>query len=360
MIRHLPLRIAAACLAPLLVLRPDAAHCQAAPSAAVTMDHISITSVGSGSPVVLIPGLSSPRAVWDGVVPELAKNHRVLLVQVNGFGGDAPGKNLAPGILDGLVAELDGYILREKLGRPALVGHSLGGLAALMFAHAHPEHVSRVMVVDALPFIAVLFSPTATVAMVEPQAKAIRDQMAGSFGKPADAASAETTANRLALKPESRAKVKAWVMASDPRVSGEALYEDMTTDLSVIALLLPKLESIEATMRQLAAISRLAPDAQASVEITHHSRGTTFTVKAFGPSAQEAADEAQRVYDDLQATYYPPAEQVDANGTNSLLSQLEASVEQVQQRKAAEHNNVSPMPVRSTPPEDDDLEKLPF
>jgi len=231
MIRHLPLRIAAACLAPLLVLRPDAAHCQAAPSAAVTMDHISITSVGSGSPVVLIPGLSSPRAVWAGVVPELAKNHRVLLVQVNGFGGDAPGKNLAPGILDGLVAELDGYILREKLGRPALVGHSLGGLAALMFAHAHPEHVSRVMVVDALPFIAVLFSPTATVAMVEPQAKAIRDQMAGSFGKPADAASAETTANRLALKPESRAKVKAWVMASDPRVSGEALYEDMTTDL---------------------------------------------------------------------------------------------------------------------------------
>ena len=235
MISHLPLRIIAACLTPLLVLRPDAAHCQtapsAAPSAAVAMDHISITSVGHGSPVVLIPGLSSPRAVWDGVVPELAKSHRVILVQVNGFGGEAPGKNLTPGILAGLVAELDGYIVREKLGQPAIVGHSMGGLAALMFAKAHPDHVSRVMVVDSLPFIAVLFSPTATVAMVEPQAKAIRDQMAGNFGKPADDAGADATANRLALKPESRAKVKAWVMAADPRVSGEALYEDMTTDL---------------------------------------------------------------------------------------------------------------------------------
>jgi len=218
------------------VLQPGAGNCAAAPapvaaSAPVVMDHISITSIGSGSPAVLIPGLSTPRAVWDGVVPELAKSHRVILVQVNGFAGDAPGKNLAPDILAGLVAELDAYIVREKLGQPAIVGHSMGGLAALMFAKAHPDHVSRVMVVDALPFIAVLFSPSATVAMVTPQAGAIRDQMAASYGKPADAANAEATANRLALKPESRARVKAWVMASDPRVSGEALYEDMTTDL---------------------------------------------------------------------------------------------------------------------------------
>ena len=49
--------------------------------------------------------------------------------------------------------------------------------------------------------------------------------------KPADAAPAEATANQLALKPDSRAKVKAWAMAADPRVSGEALYEDLTTDL---------------------------------------------------------------------------------------------------------------------------------
>ena len=221
-----------------IVMQPAAGHCApaagtapAATSAPVVMDHISITSIGSGSPVVLIPGLSSPRAVWDGVVPELAKGHRVVLVQVNGFGGDAPGKNVAPGILDGLVAELDGDIVREKLGRPASVGHSLGGLAALMFAKAHPDHVSKVMVVDSLPFIGLLFAPTATVPMVERQAKAMRDQMAAGYGKPADPAFVEGTANRLALKPESRAKVKAWMNATDARVTAQAFYEDMTTDL---------------------------------------------------------------------------------------------------------------------------------
>ena len=74
------------------------------------LPHISIQEIGKGSPVVLIPGLSSPRAVWDGVAPALARDHRVILVQVNGFGGDDPGANLKPGILDGIVADLHGWL----------------------------------------------------------------------------------------------------------------------------------------------------------------------------------------------------------------------------------------------------------
>jgi len=228
-------RLIAAIALPLLVLNISQAH--AAPAAATSapaatvMDHISIEVTGTGSPIFLIPGLSSPRATWEGVVPELSRTHRVYLVQVNGFGGDAPGANLKPGILDGVVADLDTYVARNNIKGAAIVGHSMGGLVGLMFAKAHPDHVSRLMIVDSLPFFGMLFGPTATVAMVEPQGKAMRDQMAAAYGKPADAAGAEATANRLALKPESRAKVKAWAMAADPRVSGEAMYEDLTTDL---------------------------------------------------------------------------------------------------------------------------------
>ncbi|MEN2749153.1 hypothetical protein [Sphingomonas sp. T9W2] len=69
----------------------------------VQITHISIRTIGRGAPVILIPGLSSPRAVWDDIAPELAKGHSVLLVQVNGFGGDDPRANLAPGLLDGIV-----------------------------------------------------------------------------------------------------------------------------------------------------------------------------------------------------------------------------------------------------------------
>jgi len=232
-------RLIAAAAFPLLLLHgtPSFAATPAAPAAAVTsaetrMDHISITTMGAkGSPVILIPGLSSPRAVWDGVAPELAKTHRVFLVQVNGFAGDDAGKNLASGVLDGIVADLDRYMADHKLGAPAIVGHSMGGLVGLMFAKAHPDHVAKLMIVDSLPFYGMLFGPTATVAMVEPQGKAMRDKLVASYGKPADAAAAEMIAHQLALKPDSQAKVKAWAMAADPRVTGEAMYEDLTTDL---------------------------------------------------------------------------------------------------------------------------------
>jgi pimeloyl-ACP methyl ester carboxylesterase len=228
--------IAAAAVSLLLHGTPSFAAPLAGAAATTTaetrMDHISITTMGSkGSPVILIPGLSSPRTVWDGVAPELAKTHRVFLVQVNGFGGDNAGKNVAPGILDGIVADLGRYIADHKLGAPAIVGHSMGGLVGLMYAKAHPDPVGKLMIVDSLPFYGMLFGPTATVAMIEPRGKMMRDQMIASYGKPADAASADMVAHQLASKPDSQVKVKGWAMAADPRVTGEAMYEDLTTDM---------------------------------------------------------------------------------------------------------------------------------
>ena len=228
MIRFLA-RIALAAAMPLMILSPKSSH--AAAPAPVRMDHISIETIGSGAPVILIPGLSSPRAVWDRVAPGLARHHRVILVQVDGFGGDDPGANLKPGILDGMVADLDAYIARNKLQGAAVVGHSMGGLVGLMLAKAHPADVGKLMVVDSLPYIGDIFLPGATIAQVEPQAKVLRDKEIASYGKPADDAAATATADGLALKPGSRAKVAAWVKQADPRVTGEALYEDMTIDL---------------------------------------------------------------------------------------------------------------------------------
>ena len=222
-------RLALSVAMPLAILSPQPSH--AATAAPTRMDHISIETTGKGTPVILIPGLSSPRAVWDGVAPEVGKGHRVILVQVNGFGGDEPGANTQAGVLDGVVADLDSYITKNKLKGAAVVGHSMGGLVGLMLAKAHPDDVGKLMVVDSLPYIGDIFVPGATVAQVEPQAKTMRDTQVASYGKPADDAAATATANGLALKPDSRAKVVAWVKQADPRVSGEAMYEDMTTDL---------------------------------------------------------------------------------------------------------------------------------
>lgn len=230
MIRYFGLRLAATALTLGVVLQPAPGHA-ATPAPTMQMARISVVASGKGSPVILIPGLSSPRAVWDGVVPALASHHRVYVVQVNGFGGDAPGANLTPGILDGIVADLHTLIAKERIAGAAVIGHSMGGLAALMLARAHPADAGKLMIVDSLPFIGTLYAPGATVAMVEPQAKAMRDAQVASYGKPASDATATATANRLAAKPASRALVERWFKAADPRVSGQAMYEDLTTDL---------------------------------------------------------------------------------------------------------------------------------
>lgn len=203
----------------------------AAADTLVQMAHISVQVVGQGSPVILIPGLSSPRATWDGVVPALAKNHRVYLVQVNGFGGDDPRGNLQPGILDGIVGDLHTLITGAKLGAVPVVGHSMGGLVSLMLAGAHPEDVQKALIVDALPFIGAIFAPTATAEMLKPQAEMMRHQMASLYGKPFPDAVGQMIAQQNALKPASRATLAGWSAKADMRVSGQALYEDMTTDL---------------------------------------------------------------------------------------------------------------------------------
>lgn len=236
MISHLGLRLAASAFTLAAVLHPGTCHARAATTqaAAVTLPHISIVATGAGSPVILIPGLACPRAVFDGVAADLAKAHRVILVQVNGFGGDDPGANLKPGMLDGIVADLDGYIVRNKLTGAAVIGHSMGGLVALMLAKAHPADAGKLMIVDSLPYFAVLMAPPGvdpTPAMVAPQAAVMRDRVAANYGKPLSPEAAEAQTRGLALKPESIAKMKLWAAGADARVTGQAMYEDLTTDL---------------------------------------------------------------------------------------------------------------------------------
>jgi pimeloyl-ACP methyl ester carboxylesterase len=45
------------------------------------------------------------------------------------------------------------------LRRPAIVGHSIGGLIALEVAERRPDAVGRLLIVDALPFYSLTISP---------------------------------------------------------------------------------------------------------------------------------------------------------------------------------------------------------
>jgi pimeloyl-ACP methyl ester carboxylesterase len=198
------------------------------------LPHISVIKQGSGPPVLFIPGLASPRASWDSVTQGLAADNTVYLVQVNGFGGDAPGANLKPGILDGIVSDLSAYLTSHKVGPAAVVGHSMGGLASLMLARSHPAQVERLMIVDALPYFPVLLAqggPMPSTAQIESVATMMRDKVAARYGKPSDPETVKGDVEKLAVNPASRVKMTQWAAQADPRVTAQLLYEDMTTDL---------------------------------------------------------------------------------------------------------------------------------
>jgi len=179
--------------------------------------------------VILIPGLSSSRTVWDAESKLLAPNYRLHLVQVNGFAGAPAGPNATGPILPGMVDELHQYIVAGKM-HPAVIGHSLGGLMTLMLADAHPEDVAKIVIVDSLPFYGLVFDPNATVGSLAPQANVIHDQM---LAMPADQfAAMQPMMVKTMVKDEAGGKaVMESSIASDRTVFANAMLEDLQTDI---------------------------------------------------------------------------------------------------------------------------------
>jgi pimeloyl-ACP methyl ester carboxylesterase len=147
--RHFILAAAAA-----LALAPAAAT--AAPFAS---SRFTVEVRGAGPDVILIPGLSGGRDVWSAMV-RAVPGYRYHLVQVAGFAGEPARGNIRGPIVAALAGELARYIVAQRLNRPAIIGHSMGGTLAMMLAADRPRLVGRIMVVDMLPAPAGLFGQT--------------------------------------------------------------------------------------------------------------------------------------------------------------------------------------------------------
>jgi pimeloyl-ACP methyl ester carboxylesterase len=171
---------------------------------------------GTGLDVILIPGLTAGRDVWSGTVAAVP-GYRYHLVQVAGFAGDPARGNAQGQVVAPLAQEIGRYIAANRLARPAIIGHSMGGTVAMMVAARQPSLVGRVMVVDMLPQPAGLFGSNAT--RLGPLANSLRDlantaggqrlfeNMVRNFGPPNSA-------------------------RSDSGVVGRAMHELATTDLT--------------------------------------------------------------------------------------------------------------------------------
>jgi pimeloyl-ACP methyl ester carboxylesterase len=144
-----------------------------ASAAPFTSNRITVRTEGSGPDVVLIPGLNSSPRVWADMV-KAVPGYRYHLVQVSGFAGQPRGGNTEGPVAAPVAEEIDRYIKEAGLKQPAVIGHSMGGTIGMMLAARHPGDLSRLMVVDMVPFLGMFFGgPGATAASVEPLADRI-------------------------------------------------------------------------------------------------------------------------------------------------------------------------------------------
>lgn len=180
-----------------------------------------------GHAVILIPGLQGGPWVWQQTIEHLQKNHVVYAVTLAGFDGvpaPADGGNL----FDLADASLQQLIEQQKIDKPVLVGHSLGGTLALRFAGEHPELISGVLAVDGLP----IFPGMERVSAEQRQAMAaqMQQQMGAATAEQFQAQSLGYMQKIGVIDPQLAARYAPMNARSDIKASAQYMAEDLAFD----------------------------------------------------------------------------------------------------------------------------------
>jgi pimeloyl-ACP methyl ester carboxylesterase len=194
-----------------------------------TSERMSVEVLGTGPNVILLPGYACSREVWRPLATRLAGRYRVHLVQYAGF-ADEPGRPTGDGYIQPLLDDLARYIRESNLQKPAVIGHSMGGMLAVGLAEQHPTLLGRLLSVDSLPFFQFWLGKTTTPEAVQLMADEVAATMvandeAGFYDSQVKGAAT------LTYNVEMRSSLVNWAMASDRMSLAAALRDLMTLDL---------------------------------------------------------------------------------------------------------------------------------
>ena len=108
-------------------------------------------SRGAGEPIVLLHGFPTSGHLWSGVVPLLPAGHRVVVLDLLGYGRSDPARSNGVALrahADRIVAVLD----QLGINYACVVGHDIGGGVAQSIAVRYPHRVSRLCLVNSVAF----------------------------------------------------------------------------------------------------------------------------------------------------------------------------------------------------------------
>jgi esterase len=158
---------------------------------------------GSGAPLVMLHGLSGHAHTWDHTAAALSDRYRVLALDQRGHGDTdwAPQYGLNP-----MSEDLLGFLDALDLAEVTLMGLSMGGLVSFVFTAAHPERVTRAVIMDIGPEIAPAGSANVASSLAAKDVFSSEDeafaQARAANPRPADATLRHRLRHNLRLLPD--------------------------------------------------------------------------------------------------------------------------------------------------------------
>lgn len=107
--------------------------------------------------IIFIPGFASSGEVWNETKAIFEKDFTCYTLTMAGFAGVKAQPNPT---FENWKTEIANYIKDNKIEKPIVIGHSMGGGLALALAADYPELIGKIVVVDALPCLAALSDPS--------------------------------------------------------------------------------------------------------------------------------------------------------------------------------------------------------
>jgi pimeloyl-ACP methyl ester carboxylesterase len=102
-------------------------------------------------PIVLLHGLCANVHYWDFFARHMTNKYHLIAVDQRGHGDSDWAESYGP---RDYVLDLEAFIDSLKLSEFVLIGHSMGGINAIIYAARHPDQVSALVIVDIGPEIA--------------------------------------------------------------------------------------------------------------------------------------------------------------------------------------------------------------
>lgn len=108
-------------------------------------ESVAAHTLGEGRPIVLLHSLLADRTSFEPLAALLARTHRVIMLDLPGFGGSHPVAGGLEAVADRTAEAIRGLKLEQK---PIVLGNGYGGFVALLTAIRHPQLAERLVLAD--------------------------------------------------------------------------------------------------------------------------------------------------------------------------------------------------------------------